>query len=348
MEIRSELQAKQAYEQLEPVLQSLPPAEAIAKIELFISNYPEYAQAHNDLGVLHYQLDNKLQTLGRYERAVHLAPKNQTFRKNLASFYYVELGWGDDAITLYTELLKEAPNDIDVLSALALISREYGHSDESRTFLQRIIILQPGNQDAREMLDSLNPSRSSAQAEPPTVSAAEAAELDRLMAELSHSLAGPATSPLQPAKTSADKLTAQINDIESQLVREPTNAAAHNDLGVLLVQKGDFAMSLAHHEMACRLAPDNLTYLKNLAGILTCTDGNIDKAIDLLTQALKKYPADTEILAALGNICLQVGRPEEALIFLRRVLDIEPWNQEARSITAQLQNTDIQDFFLSH
>lgn len=354
MNSRNNSQAQLRYQQLEPMLQNLSSDESAAMIEQFLREFPESAQAQNDLGVLHYALGNKLQALGRYERAVKLAPENLTFRKNLASFYFVELGWTDDAIELYTELLREAPEDIDILGALALISKALNQTKEAESFLLRIINLQPWNQDARTLLAELQERQAPAPTNTPgtTATTQPASELDDLLAELQQSISSmtpppEAVPPTLHAPADAD-LNANIASLEAGIIVNPTNALLHNDLGVLLFERGDVDLSLSHHELAHRFEPQNLQYVKNLAGICTTVPGNIDRAIELLTSALNTHPNDAELLAALGNVSLLVGRPDEALIFLQRILDLEPWNIEVRDIVLNLQQSDLKDFFLQN
>jgi cytochrome c-type biogenesis protein CcmH/NrfG len=349
MNLINDIQAKQIFSQLERSLSSVPAEEAIERIGLFLADYPDYAQAHNDLGVLRYQQGDKLQALGRYERAVRLAPDNRTFRLNLASFYFVELGWADDAIFMYTELLKGNPNDTEVLGALALISKHTGQPEQARIFLQKILTLEPWNQEARTALADLSSNTAPLQTgnvfTSAPVSNPPQSDVDDLLAELKKSIAGLAPAAAQqPAPSTGDP---RIAPLESQLREQPTNARLHNDLGVVLSENGELERALSHHELAHRYAPDNLIFLKNYAGICACHPGRIDKAIELLTGALKKYPRDVEILAGLVQLCLQVGQADEAMIFLRRILDFEPWNQDARSLVTKLQDPATRDFFLS-
>lgn len=352
----NDIQAKQSYSQLERALSSLSPEEAIERIGRFLADYPDYAQAHNDLGVLWYQQGDLLQALGRYERSVRLAPHNRTFGKNLASFYFVELGWVDDAIFMYTELLRKDADDTEVLGALALISKQIGQPEQAGVFLQKILALEPWNQEARSALAELSSVQTVRTSAPVVAPESPKNDVDDLLAELKQSIAGLTSAP-QPAISSCAPsqqveqaaLDPRIPALESQLKEQPLNALLHNDLGVVLSENGELERALAHHELAHRYAPENLVFLKNYAGICACHPERIDKAIELLTNALKKYPRDVEILAGLAQLCIQVGQQEEALIFLRRILDFEPWNQDARSLVIQLQSQDDsgKDFFLS-
>lgn len=332
-------QAAQQYAQVTARLTSMSDAEALANIEAFVCEFPEYGQAQNDLGVLQQRAGNTLQALGRYERAVRLEPDNAIFLKNLAGFYYVELGWTDDTIAIYTRLLQRHPADTELLGALAIISKDQGMDEQARIFLQRLIDLEPWNREAREGLQALT-----AMSAGSCTSKPQQPELDDVLSGLRQTTEPPAVVHVQAAGTDVQ----EIADLERQLADNPTNALLNNDLGVLYTQAGNLDKALAHHELACRFAPDNLAFLKNYAGVCACREDKLDKAIELLTGALRKQPNDTELLAALGIVCLQVNHPAEALTFFRRVLDLEPWNQAARDMVIKLQSNDqsLKDFFL--
>jgi len=354
MDMVREMQARQRYEELETTLQTLSPEVAIARISQFMQQFPDYPQAHNDLAVLLHQQGELLQALGRFEQAVRLAPCNRTFRKNLASFYFVELGWTDDAIFLYTDLLKEDQNDTEVLGALAMISSKIDRPEEAGHFLRKILDLEPWNSDARNMLDSLaTPSIPSTPLMPTTPPPATAqGDVDTLLAELRQSIAGlsqPKAQPVPVEVIEADSQNrARITELENRLRVDPTNALINNDLGVLYLEAGDLERSCSLHELAFRYEPRNLTFRKNLAGVCAISEGKMDRAIELLTGGLREYPNDTEILAALVQVCIRLGRKEEAVTFLKRILDLEPWNQDARSLLTQFQQAPGDSFFLNH
>lgn len=335
-----EMQARQKYEELETTLRTLTPEAATARISQFMQVFPDYPQAHNDLAVLLYQQGELLPALGRFERAVRLAPRNSTFRKNLASFYFVELGWTDDAIFLYTDLLKEDQTDTEVLGALAMISSRIGRPDEAGHFLRKILDLEPWNNDARNMLNSIAaPIIHTVPVMPPTLSPTAAqGDMDTLLAGLRQTISSLTVKTASPEERyrEALRLAEQGRAAEAvitleELVRSvPEYALAWNDLGVLTYQSGDLRRSLAAHEQAVRLEPANPTFGKNLANLYYAALGRTDDAIQVFTGILREHPNDIETLLALGQISAANGCAEQARTFVTKVLQLEPWNSAAR------------------
>lgn len=349
--------AKKAYTDLERLIAGAETEEAIARIEEFRRQYPDFAQAHNDLAVLYYRAGNKLQTLGHYEKAVRLEPTNSTFRKNLASFYFVEMGWTDDAIFIYTDLLKSDPNDTEVLAALGIISANLGRDCEARAFFTRILELEPWNHEARQALADLNPAP---QAPPtynpssntPSNSENKSADLDAILADLRQTIdrLEKQSSPSDPYANALALLekgdkNGAVSELEKLVESQPGHALAHNDLGVLYQQRGDIPRSRINHERAVEADPTNPTFKKNLAGLYFSELDMTDDAIYLLTEVLRDNPNDVETLTGLARIAIAIGRTEEATTFLEKVTELEPWNDGAREFLDQLNATN--NFFLA-
>jgi Flp pilus assembly protein TadD len=348
---------RNSYDEIQLRLNTLPLDEAIRLAEEFIKASPDCADAHNDLGVLYYRVGNKLQTLGHYEKAVRLSPQNTTFRKNIASFYFVEMAWTDEAIGIYTQILKSYPNDIEVLTALGIISNAVGRKEEARIFLRRVIELEPWNNEARQALAGLDhPTASTletlANEQSGIPTPASVSEIDEILA----SLRTPSSSSnekqsdlyLKAMKLAEDGMIEHaIADLNCLLRTNLHDSLLHNDLGVLYTRIGDITNALFHHEKAVALAPASQTFKKNLAGILYSTAGRADDAISLYTALLKEFPDDVEVLGALALICIDNKRTDEAMIFLDRILELEPTNADARRLADLMRNGGDKDFFLA-
>lgn len=386
-------EAQNAYRRLQLCMETGDPQLAIIEIKTFLKMYPDVALACNDLGVLYAKTGEKLLALACYEKANRLQPGTPVIVKNLAEFYFVELGWTDDAIMMLTELLKSFPDDTDLLLLLGTISWKIRRDQEAQTFFRRVLELQPGNQEAQLALRQLEgdipaaeytpapqqpvtarpvepapapvmppaaPVAPPQQAAQPVQQAAPAPQqgssLDDILARLRATVAAPpaatqapaATAP-QPAIQSAEQLYRQAQQLVQRgedaaglaalehLVGEyPTYALAHNDLGVLYTSRGPLELACRHHELAVRFEPGSPLFRKNLAALYYSLCGRTDEAVEIYTGLIREYPADVEVLTALAIISNNNSLKEQARIFIKRVLDFEPWNADARQFLAEL------------
>ena len=132
--------------------------ETIGALEMFLAIWPDFALAHNDLGVLYFEEGEKEKSLEHYVKAAQLEPDNSTFQKNLADFYYVEAGRVEEAMGLYVKVLDANPTDIEVLLILGTICVSLKKHKDAKFFYERVLDVEPWNADARERLGGLDDS----------------------------------------------------------------------------------------------------------------------------------------------------------------------------------------------
>ncbi|MRR05562.1 MAG: tetratricopeptide repeat protein, partial [Deltaproteobacteria bacterium] len=345
------------YEDIRKALAAMGVDEAIALIDKYIKDFPDFAEAHNDLGVFYYRYGNKIQALGHYEKAVRLCPANTTFRKNLASFYFIEMGWTDDAIRLYTDILASQPSDVEVLTALGIISKTIGRPEEAGIFFRRVLDYEPWNDEARSALSAVDAPMdtdarmTSAEGSDDMVMPSKISEIDEILASLRHG-APSRKEPIENLYGKALKLAEEgklddaISDLHALLNRNMNNGLIHNDLGVLYSRIGENGKALMHHEKAVGLNPANSTFRKNLASLYYSAVNRADDAIALYSALLKESPNDVDILSALAIISIDNNRPDEARIFLNKIVELEPANSDARKLAEQLSSGN-KGFFLA-
>lgn len=128
---------------------------AVSLLGLIVDRYPDYAMAHNDLGVLYQKIGDNDQAAMHYQSAVRLEPHNSTFKKNLADFSYIVQGDVTAALKTYLEVLKSDPEDVEVLLAAGHISQTVNRPQNAEIFYSRILEIEPWNLEASERLSSL-------------------------------------------------------------------------------------------------------------------------------------------------------------------------------------------------
>ncbi|MFA7061579.1 MAG: tetratricopeptide repeat protein [Pedobacter sp.] len=371
-------ESQNAYRRLQMNLTLDDPKTAIIEIKMFLKIYPDVAMACNDLGVLYLREGERLLALACYEKANRLQPCTPDIVKNLAEFYFVELGWTDDAIMMLTEILRAHPEDCELLSLLGVISERINRQAEACSFFSRVVELDPYNMQARDALARLGvttpetpvfakqqPQQTQAPVQPvydtppaapvsiPPTAPAPSGGLDEVLARLRATLnkasqTSPATPSSQPVQ-SVDELYREAQGnvstgnsgqalalLERIVAIDPTHALAHNDLGVLYSQSGDFDRARFHNEAAVSSNPANAVFRKNLAALYYSCLGRTDEAIGIYTKLLREFPTDVETLTALAIISQANNLREQARSFISKVLSIEPWNSDARAFLAGL------------
>ncbi|MEB2286373.1 MAG: hypothetical protein B6D46_09245 [Polyangiaceae bacterium UTPRO1] len=105
---------------------------------------------------------------------------------------------------------------------------------------------------------------------------------------------------------------------------QPTDAMAHYNLGVALVESGRSDVeATARFEEALRLDPDHAGALDNL-GLVLFRQRRYDEARRLFERALAADPKNAIAANNLGALELELGRPAAAIAPLERALASEP------------------------
>jgi glycosyltransferase involved in cell wall biosynthesis/Flp pilus assembly protein TadD len=290
--------------------------EAARTLERVIALDPGNATAHNDLGVLAFESGDKVKAQHLYEKAIELAPYSGVFQKNLGDFYYLELGNAEKALARYVQALTLDPQDVESLMGTGYICRDLGRLEDARVFFERVLEIEPWQADAQRCLQQLDAA--------PVAAAGAAPNSDLYSVAQSQAVAG-------------DRLGA-IRTLEQLVGREPNHAKAYNDLGVLSYEQGDKGQALRFYEQAARLAPQDATFLKNLADFYFVEQGRTQEALRIYIRILESDREDVECLMAAGAICQSLGKGDDARTFFERVLEIEPWHAQARENLMRIQN----------
>ena len=150
----SGISAEEQYEKVKTQIEN-EDGDAINLLENLLISHPQFALAHNDLGVLYYNRGDKQMALNHYENAVQIEPHNLNFQKNLADFYFVESGRIEDALAIYNKVLEVDFGDVEALMSMGLICEALKRPEDARHFYNRVLENEPWNADARQQLENL-------------------------------------------------------------------------------------------------------------------------------------------------------------------------------------------------
>jgi len=137
--------AKKMYQNAQMLVEKGMDNAAIKALKELLISYPEFALAHNDLGVLYYKAGKKEDAFEHYKKAAELQPENINFQKNLVQ----------EAIEIYVKILSLNPRDIECLLMLGHISLSIEKVDDSKVFYSKVLEVDPNNADARQNLESI-------------------------------------------------------------------------------------------------------------------------------------------------------------------------------------------------
>lgn len=278
---------------------------AIWILERICEEAYDHAHAHHELGLLYFERNMPDKAQQHLKLASSIDPQNTKFIKDLGDFYQVVRKDSRRALEKYIAVLQLEPNDQHTLLKAGHLHMANRQFDMARQCYEQLISLDPGNTDARSFLGKLDGSSESATA---------AASTNELYEQAHGHLAN------------GDRSGA-LSSLQQAIVADPRNATAHNDCAVLSFEQDDKEKALYHYERAVELAPDNTTFLKNLGDFYWVEKGDAKKAMKQYVEVLRLTPSDVEALISCGQICMKLGKNDDAIEFLRRAQQIEPWNE---------------------
>ncbi len=94
----------------------------------------------------------------------------------------------------------------------------------------------------------------------------------------------------------------------------------------------DLDNAIVTMEMAIEKATDNDPYRYLRQNYFLSQTGQQDKALVMLNDALAKYPENIELTQEVANVYLALGRTDEALLIIRKLIDADPNNAQYRLV----------------
>jgi tetratricopeptide (TPR) repeat protein len=305
------------------------PAEAALKQAASLR--PDFAGAYIDLGDLYLQgLKRPAEAAQVYRRAIELAPDHAGARFGLARALSAQ-GKTSEAIDALEEAIRLAPENPAPLLALGRLQLSAGSPSKALAAFDRAAALQPSLVAAQSGRgDALMAIKDYAGAELAYRAALKSAPKD---ADL-HFQLGAALLAMQkfPSAEVEFKTAVQIN---------PRLSSAYNNLAWIEVAtkpKGDLNAALGWAKKATELQPEVGQFWHTLGMVQLARKDN-EAAVAALAKPATASPPRAQSLYLYGVALARAGRKPEAVLALKRALEVGPSlpeAPEARRLLAEL------------
>jgi len=127
----------------------------------------------------------------------------------------------------------------------------------------------------------------------------------------------------------AQHLDSALAIVDHRLADAPDDFEAQGWRARLLAWKGRWSEGEALYKLVLGKFPNDVDILTGLADVLVWQQ-KYAEALQVLNQAGKISPSDTQILRRRARVLTLVGRTDEAQLQYQRVLQIDPQNKEAK------------------
>jgi tetratricopeptide (TPR) repeat protein len=119
------------------------------------------------------------------------------------------------------------------------------------------------------------------------------------------------------------------------LAKNPGAWMAHNNLGLLLLERGDAEQALAHFEAATAVKADDDFAFNNIGNVFAAR-GDMERAAEHFAKALAINPRNAEALSNLGGALATTGRLDEAALRFEAALAVRPLYADAHNNLANV------------
>lgn len=303
---------------------------------------PKFALAHADLADALWEQFRQSRNQASKDRAIAEADRAVELDSELAPVFLVEgrihAGTGKRNLAMqdFSRALKLDSRNADVYRELAQIYEADGRSGDADAAFQKAIALDPNN------WRNYN-SRGIWLTGKGRVDEASA-QFEKELSVSADNLWGLVN--LARARMRQARLDDARRLLERSLSLSPNDVGAHNTLGFLLMQLGDYNAAAEQFKIVTKLNPASYLAWAALASAMEFGSGGIEgarpvyrKTIELAETAHHDNPSDAFVAAALGGYHAAVGDREQALTLLSQATAMAP--QDADVLEAAGEGYEI-------
>lgn len=128
---------------------------------------------------------------------------------------------------------------------------------------------------------------------------------------------------------------AELN-FRKALSQQPRYADAHEGLAELLINTGRREGAISHYEAAISSDPNHVDSMVGLGALLTRSEETWDQGVAWLEHAHRTNPTNGYAIRMLAAVHADAHKPEKAIAFAEKAVELDPTQRLARSTTQEL------------
>ncbi len=266
-------------------------------------------------GLAYLALGRRAEALATLQGVANDSPNSSSANVNLAKATALNNDQAG-ALEIYEKALDLDPSNFDALSGYVNVSISLQRQKAGHSKVDDAIERNAGRADVLAALHYLKSTIFSSSRD--SVSAEN---------ELKTSIdLDPDYLPAYPAYASllvARNETAAAIEQYEKVVQMKPSAPAYTVLGILEDSRGEYAVAEKHYRKALEIAPESSIAANNLAWLIVETQGNLDEALQLSTQAVSKNQTVAGFYDTLGYIYFKKGLYSPAVEQLRKAVALD-------------------------
>jgi len=252
--------------------------DAVRSYIAAININPDYAEAHNNLGNAQSKLGQLSEAIKSYESALILRPNFNDAFNNL-SFAHKELGSLKEAVKSYEKITKINPQFAEAYNNLGVALIGLNKIDDAVLNYHRALEINPDFAEAHNNLGIAQRKKNKINNAIKSFKMAINLNPKYFQAHLN----------LGSSLHAIGQLEHSVNSYKAAIAINSDNAEVYNDLGVILQQIGRVSSAVKQYDRAIQIEPDYFEAHNNL-GIAFQELGQFDLAIDSFENSISANP----------------------------------------------------------
>jgi tetratricopeptide (TPR) repeat protein len=293
--------------------------DAVGEYQLAIQAYPDFAEAHLNLGRLFASMGQTNPALNELTTAAELAPARPDVHFFLGNLLF-RLGQTDAGVGQFKNAVNFKAGDAGSGTALVNLLLETGQTNAAISQLEEALKVMPSNFEFHYRLGNLF--YSTGQAEDAIARFQAAIRLKPDSFEAHNNLAS-----LLAKKGEVDRA---IGELQEAIRLKPENADTHYNLGALYLKQGLGDEAAGEFQTAIRLSPGN-SAARYYLGTILIRKGQTEAAITQYREALRLKPDYAFAHNKLGIALGAAGRLPEAVAEFQEAVRLKPDYAEANT-----------------
>ena len=272
----------------------------------------DFAEAHNNLGNALRELNQLDSAIKSYQKAIDIKPDYVEAHYSLGTTFQ-ELNQLDDAVKSYKEVVTIQPDFAEMHNNLGVIFNELKQKDAALKSLEKAVAIKPDFEEAHNNLGNVLKELDQHDAALKSYKKAIAIKPDYAEA---HNNLGIALKDLE-------QLDAAVKSFKKAIAIKLDYFDAHLYLGDTLSMQNQLDASVKSYEKALAIKPDHAGVNNNL-GISLHKLEQHDDAVKCYRKALDTNPDFADAYNNLGITYMDLGQEDKAIKYYKKALDIKP------------------------
>jgi len=303
---------KQLFEQALSAKKEGNNQESMNYVQKILEQNAENADALNLAGIIYYEQEKLEKAKNSFAAAIQNDHTMVDAQHNYAETL-IELEDYKNGVKAFVTILENHPENVTALLRLAQLSAEAGRFDDSVEYCEKVLEIEPENEQAREIINLLPKLRT---------------RQDFLDGNKEQEDELYKKAILAHKNKDNNQAFIHINEL---LANNPNYAAAYNLAGKIFYESGKIENAKKSFIAAVNCAQDFVDAKHNLA-ITYYEMEEYQNCQEIYEDIIENHPGDKTALIQLAELNSHLGNQDKAHEYAKNILEKEPNNQRAKEI----------------